>query len=106
MKKKAILILLILFYFISFSQTNSSTRSQRGYYKKNGTFVQSHYKTTTNKTNHDNYSTKGNRNLYTGKKGSKARDYSSNANNYIHTGENCGQYYVNSKGKKTYVPKR
>lgn len=94
------------------SQVNPSSKFQKGYTRKStGTYVQPHYKTTTNKTNHDNYSTTPNVNSYTGEKGTKAKDYSSGAYNYgsgktIQTGSNGGQYYINSKGNKTYVPKR
>lgn len=42
----------------------------KGYTKKNGTYVAPHYKSTPNKSKFDNYSTKGNINPYTGKKGS------------------------------------
>ena len=91
--------------------TNSSTRYQRGYFRSNGTYVKGHYKTRTNRTNHDNYSTRGNRNSFTGSRGSRARDYSVGAYNYgrgrsIRTGSRGGQYYINSRGNKTYVPKR
>lgn len=41
----------------------------KGYTKKNGTYVAPHYKSTPNKSKFDNYSTKGNINPYTGKKG-------------------------------------
>lgn len=93
------------------AQTNNSARYQNGYYKPStGTFVQPHYKTNSNYTNHDNYSTSGNSNSYTGKSGYRARDYSSGASNYgagntIYTGSRGGQYYYNSNGNKTYVPK-
>lgn len=91
--------------------TNTSVRYQQGYTRKDGTYVQGHYKTSNNRTNHDNYSTSGNVNSYTGSYGSRARDNSSSAYNYgsgrtIHTGSRGGQYYINSKGNKTYVPKR
>ncbi len=93
------------------SSTNTNVRYQNGYSKKDGTSVRGHYKTESNNTNLDNFSTQGNTNLYTGSKGTRARDYSSNANNYgsgqpIYTGSRGGQYYINSKGHKTYVPKR
>lgn len=93
------------------SSTSSSVRYQRGYTRSDGTYVQGHYKTNTNSTNHDNYSTRGNVNSYTGTSGSRARDYSTSAYNYgaghtIHTGSRGGQYYINSNGNKTYVPKR
>lgn len=91
--------------------TNSSVRYQRGYTRTDGTYVQGHYKTNSNSTNHDNFSTRGNTNTYTGSTGSRARDYSFGAYNYgsgrtIHTGSRGGQYYINSNGNKTYVPKR
>ncbi len=93
------------------SSTNSSVRYQRGYTRTDGTYVQGHYKTNTNSTNHDNFSTRGNMNSYTGTSGSRARDYSTGAYNYgsghtVHTGSRGGQYYINSNGNRTYVPKR
>ena len=82
--------------------TNSDIRYQNGYIKDNGTYVEPHYKTN---TNNDNY------NPYNGNSGSRAKDYSNYAYNYgsgqqIHTGSRGGQYYINSIGNKTYVPKR
>ena len=93
------------------SSTNTNVRYQNSFRKKDGTSVRGHYKTESNNTNLDNFSTQGNTNLYTGSKGTRARDYSSNANNYgsgqtIYIGSRGGQYYINSKGHKTYVPKR
>ena len=81
--------------------TNSSVRYQQGYNRSNGTYVHGHYKTNVNSTNHDNFSTSGNVNSFTGTEGSRARDYSSGAYNYgagriIHTGSRGGQYYINS----------
>lgn len=46
----------------------------RGYSRKNGTHVQSHRRSGANRTKRDNYSTKGNTNPYTGKKGTKKAD--------------------------------
>ena len=96
---------------LSIGTTNGSVRYQQGYTRKDGTYVQGHYKTFTNTRNHDNFSTSGNINTFTGTTGTRARDYSSGADNYgsgrtIHTGSRGGQYYINSKGNKTYVPKR
>ncbi len=104
-------------FFIAFSvsliaQTNPSTRQQKGYVKPStGTYVKPHTKTTPNGTNKDNYSTSGNTNKNTGKQGTKAPDYSNRARNYgkgktINTGTRGGQSYTNSRGNKTYVPKR
>ncbi|MCL1679717.1 hypothetical protein M2T92_11830 [Elizabethkingia miricola] len=85
---------------------------QKGYYKPStGTYVEPHYKTERNNTNWDNMSTKGNYNQYENTSGTRAKDYSSDAYNYgngqnIQTGTRGGQYYINSNGNKTYVPKR
>lgn len=90
---------------------NTTSTYVNGYTKSNGTYVQGHYRSSQNSTNHDNYSTSGNYNPYTGTTGSRAKDYSTGAYNYgsghtIHTGSRGGQYYINSNGNKTYVPKR
>lgn len=42
-----------------------------GYYKKDGTYVAPHYRSSPNSSTYDNWSTKGNTNPYTGKKGTK-----------------------------------
>ena len=93
------------------STVNFNTTTVSGYTRSNGTYVQSHVRTMPNNTNWDNFSTKGNSNPFTGSTGYRARDYSSGAYNYgaghtIHTGSRGGQYYYNSNGRKTYVPKR
>ncbi len=93
------------------STVNYNTTTVSGYTRSNGTYVQSHVRTMPNTTNWDNYSTKGNSNPFTGSTGYRARDYSSSAYNYgaghtIHKGSRGGQYYYNSRGNKTYVPKR
>lgn len=90
---------------------NTSVRYQSGYTKSNGTYVQPHFKTNSNNTNRDNFSTRSNVNPYTGTTGVRAKDYSSGAYNYgsgqtIQTGPRGGQYYYNSSGNKVYVPKR
>jgi len=88
-----------------------SVTTVSGYYKDNGTYVDSYVRTSPNSTNWDNFSTSGNSNPYTGSTGYRARDYSSEAYNYgsgqtIYTGSRGGQYYINNNGNKTYVPKR
>lgn len=93
------------------STVNFNTTTVSGYTRSNGTYVDSYVKTMPNSTNWDNFSTKGNSNLFTGSTGYRARDYSIDAYNYgaghtIHTGSRGGQYYFNSNGNKTYVPKR
>ena len=91
--------------------TNSSVRYQSGYTRADGTYVSGHYKTNSNNANHDNFSTYGNFNPFTGSAGFRAQDYSSGAYNYgsgrtIQTGPRSGQYYTNSRGNRVYVPKR
>jgi Ni/Co efflux regulator RcnB len=112
MKKLLFILAFIATVGTALAQTNSSYRYQSGYYKPStGTYVQPHHKTNSNWTNWDNYSTKSNTNPWTGTSGYRARDYSSGAYNYgggrtIYTGPRGGQYYYNSYGNKTYVPKR
>ncbi len=82
-----------------------------GYVRRDGTYVQGHYRQEQNSTNLDNYSTQGNANPYSGEAGTRPRDYSSEALNYgdgrtIHTGPRGGQFYYNDSGRKVYVPKR
>jgi hypothetical protein len=50
------------------SQTLADTYV-KGYFKKDGTYVQPHFKTDADNTKLNNYSTQGNVNPYTGKKG-------------------------------------
>ncbi len=90
---------------------SNSTTTVSGYTRSNGTYVEPHVRTMPNNTNFDNFSTKGNSNPFTGSTGYRARDYSRDAYNYgagqvIHTGPRGGQYYNNSNGRRTYVPKR
>ncbi|TWB39001.1 hypothetical protein [Nitrospirillum viridazoti] len=62
---------------------HSHTHSHRSYshdhyvrphVTKRGTYVHGHMQTNPNKTQNDNYSTKGNANPYTGQPGTKSRD--------------------------------
>ncbi len=108
--KKAILLILT-FVLTIVTASAQAPKYQKGYYKKNGTYVTGHYKTTSDRTNHNNYSTRGNTNPTTGKKGYRAKDYSPQANNYgrgktVKTGSRGGQYYTNRSNRRTYVPKR
>lgn len=93
------------------SSVNVNTTSVSGYYRSNGTYVDSYIRTMPNSTNWDNYSTSGNINPFTGSVGHRASDYSPRSYNYgsghtIYTGPRGGQYYYNSNGNRVYVPKR
>lgn len=66
MKKIIVLVLLVLFANCTFADTWVN-----GYTKRDGTYVQGHYRSTPNHTRMDNYSTRGNYNPYTGKRGTQ-----------------------------------
>lgn len=50
------------------NEADAATRI-KGYTKKNGAYVQPHFRSSPNRSKFDNWSTKGNYNPYTGKKG-------------------------------------
>jgi hypothetical protein len=55
---------------VGFAGSVEAATRVRGYYKPStGSYVMPHYRTSPNSTRWDNYSTKGNYNPYTGKKG-------------------------------------
>lgn len=69
--KKYILVLVLFVGLLSFSASvEAKTVRVKGYYKPStGSYVSPSYRTSPNKYKFDNYSTKGNYNPYTGKKG-------------------------------------
>ena len=70
MKKLITISLLSLFLVAGLSNLAEAATRVRGYYKPSGgRYVAPSYRTSPNKTKIDNYSTKGNYNPYTGKKG-------------------------------------
>ncbi len=70
--KKAILTFLVGIFLFSAVVTPAFARVRvKGYTKRNGTYVAPHYRTNKNSLKYDNWSTKGNINPYTGKKGYK-----------------------------------
>jgi uncharacterized protein YxeA len=72
--KRLIVLLLSVFIILSVSLSETHAKSStrvRGYTKKSGTYVAPHRRTNPDKTKFNNYSTKGNFNPYTGKKGTK-----------------------------------
>ncbi len=66
--KKALLLIIT---FISCFSSYVEAKHVSGYKKRNGTYVKSYQKTKRDSLKRNNYSTKGNRNPYTGKKGTK-----------------------------------
>ena len=69
--KKPFLVLVLFIGLLSFyASAEAKTVRVKGYYKPGtGTYVAPSYRTSPNKTKLDNYSTKGNYNPYSGKKG-------------------------------------
>lgn len=71
MRKALVAILIFLILALGFSSfAEAKTTRVKGYYKpSSGKYIQPHYRTSPNKSRFDNWSTKGNYNPYTGKKG-------------------------------------
>ena len=68
--KKILSALLVISILIIFAGSAiASDTYVKGYYRSNGTYVQPHYRTSPDNSLHNNYSTKGNVNPYTGRKG-------------------------------------
>lgn len=70
--KRALLIglfFLITTIALCFSAKAEAVVRVKSYFKKSGTYVQSYYRSNNDRYKSNNYSTKGNINPYTGKKG-------------------------------------
>jgi len=67
MKKTIILVAALL----AFATVALADEYVNGYFRKDGTYVQPHYRSSPNSGKYDNYSSQGNSNPYTGKKGTK-----------------------------------
>ncbi len=65
--RNKILLIMSIFAIIT---TVIQAKYVKGYYKKNGTYVNGYNRSSSNKTVRDNYSHKGNYNSYTGANGS------------------------------------
>ncbi|GHV06626.1 hypothetical protein AGMMS50229_11760 [Campylobacterota bacterium] len=108
-KAKKLVIALAILSGVSLSA--QCTEYQNGYFRRDGTYVQPHWKTCKDGFSTNNFSSIGNTNAFTGQSGSRANNYSLDAQNYgsgrtIYTGPKGGQYYYNDYGNKVYVPKR
>lgn len=70
MKKVFLLLVLLIGTFSFYALAEARTTRVRGYYKPStGSYVVPHYRTSPNSYRYDNWSTRGNHNPYTGKKG-------------------------------------
>jgi hypothetical protein len=92
MKHKFKILLFILFVF----SLNAFTQVKvRGYYRKDGTYVKPHYRSSPNRSVSDNYTYKGNVNPYTGEIGHRSYEFI-----------NDKRVYKKSKTKKVKVTNR
>lgn len=71
MKLIGLILLVALFSNAAFADV-----SVKGYNRRDGTYVQPHYRSDPNSNKYDNWSTKGNVNPYTGREGTKNLDNS------------------------------
>jgi hypothetical protein len=70
MTKKIIFCIVFIISALLVNSVEAKTVRVKSYYKPStGKYINSHYKTSSNKTKLDNYSSYGNYNPYTGKKG-------------------------------------
>lgn len=66
------LVVLSLFVFIGINTNHAEAKTRvSGYTTKRGTYVAPHYRSSPDNVKYNNYSSKGNYNPYTGKKGYK-----------------------------------
>lgn len=87
MNKIYILIFIFIFLFFNLDEafarrsktnnlygtgSNIFSTGVNGHFKSNGTYVKSHRRSRKNNTEFDNWSTRGNYNLFTGKRGTKS----------------------------------
>ena len=66
---KPLLTIFTLLIILSANSISIADVQVNGYYKKDGNYVQPHYRSDPNSTPDDNWSTKGNVNPYTNKPG-------------------------------------
>lgn len=104
-------LLVIIFALFSILSTPAEARGSRGggsvhvrgYYRKNGTYVQPHSRTAPNGTKSDNWSTQGNVNPITGTPGTKPGDVApavtATPTTTADTGVSCTRGQLNN-GKK------
>lgn len=66
---RKLFIIIFLFLFLLITNDLVIAESVNGYFKRNGTYVQPYIRSPRNNTILDNYSTRGNTNPYTGRRG-------------------------------------
>ena len=78
--RKVITILAVLAaIYVTIAPADAAVKV-RGYHRRNGTYVQPHYRSNPDGNPYNNWSTRGNVNPYTGKRGTRRIGYMSNLN--------------------------
>lgn len=77
MKKFLLVVTLVLFI-----ATQAIAGYVNGYTRSDGTYVSGHYRSDSDSSYNNNYSTKGNVNPYTGQSGTKSRTFNDRTPNY------------------------
>jgi hypothetical protein len=90
MKKITFVLVILLSLFFLLSTIFAADVKVKGHFRKDGTYVQPHYRTSPDGNPWNNYSTKGNTNPYTGKPGyvDPYKSYSPNPYNSKPSGNN------------------
>lgn len=89
MKRIAMVIMLLV------AATASADQWVNGYTKKDGTYVEGHYRSSPNQYRYDNYSSQNNSNPYTGQQGSGRNEWSSTPQYNDSYGNGAGKSYNN-----------
>jgi len=108
MKKIIYLLVFLLIGISSFAQSKSSSDVYvKGYTRSDGVYVKPHYRSAPNGTNRDNFSTKGNVNPYTGKKGyvepdKKTYNYTNSSRN-TNSASNSSPFSYKTMPKSSHI---
>lgn len=99
MKKVLCLLVACMFVLPAFDSAEGRDVRVKGYYRKDGTYVQPHHRTSPDHNPYNNYSTPGNTNPYTGKTAGSSNSWGTtnqwhNSNNY----NNYNNTWNNSRG--------
>lgn len=69
MKRIIVILIAISVFFLGTASIVEARTRVRGYSKRSGTYVMPHYRSSPNRFKFDNWSSQGNYNPYTGRKG-------------------------------------
>lgn len=99
MNRRLIALTLLAAALVVLSPTLSAQVRVNGYWKKNGTYVAPHYRSSPNSNPYDNYSTRGNFNPYTGQRGTVSPSPYGRANYYQPPTTTPYDYYLAERAR-------